>query len=58
MNILLILPTQLFHLKYYKKIIRNNDIVFIIEDKYFFSKFKFHKQKIILHRSSMKYFYD
>ena len=39
MNIIIILPTQVFDFKYYKKIINKNDIVFIIEDKYFFSKY-------------------
>ena len=50
MNIIIILPTQVFDFKYYKKIINKNDIVFIIEDKYFFSKYKFHKQKLLLHQ--------
>jgi len=57
-NIILIYPTQLFDIKYYKKVINKNDIIYLIEDKYFFSKYKYHKLKLILHRSSMKYYYN
>ncbi len=34
------------------------DIVFIVEDPLFFSEFKFHKQKLILHRASMRAYFD
>ena len=32
--------------------------IIILEELTYFTKFKFHKQKLILHRSSMKYYYD
>jgi deoxyribodipyrimidine photolyase-related protein len=60
-NLILIYPTQLFDIDiYYKKLIDNNIKTFFIllEDDYFFNKFNFHKLKLILHKSSMEYFYN
>jgi deoxyribodipyrimidine photolyase-related protein len=60
-NIILIYPTQLFDInRYYKKLVDNNIKTFFIllEDDYFFNKFKYHKLKLILHKSSMEYFYN
>ena len=60
-NLILIYPTQLFDIeKYYKKLVDNNVKTFFIllEDDYFFNKFNFHKLKLILHKSSMEYFYN
>lgn len=55
MKILLVNPTQLFadtaHMKEYDKII-------IFEEPKFFTKFKYHKQKLILHRASCRWYYD
>lgn len=47
----LIYPHQLF-----EDITRLNssDIVLLIEDPLYFSEFKFHKQKLVLHRASMQ----
>ncbi|MGA1050431.1 MAG: cryptochrome/photolyase family protein [Minisyncoccia bacterium] len=47
----LIYPHQLF-----EDITRlnNRDIVFLIEEPLYFSEFKFHKQKLVLHRASMQ----
>lgn len=54
MNIFLILPTQLFkdidHLK-------NYDIVYLLEEEYYINP-KYHKQKLLLHMSSMSYYFD
>ena len=62
-NILLILfPSQLFEPQYIKKIfsytednikIKSKHIC-LWEHEYFFTKFKYHKMKIVFHRSSMK----
>jgi len=34
--------------------LKSSDIVFIIEEPLYFSEFKFHKQKLVLHRASMQ----
>lgn len=55
MKAFLVFPHQLFkdttQLKKY-------DAIFLIENNLFFNQYPFHKQKIILHRSSMKYYED
>ncbi len=53
-NIFLILPTQLFF-----KIneLAEYDIIVLIEEPYYFNP-KFHKQKLLLHFSTMYYYYD
>lgn len=55
MNIGIILPNQLFK---NSKLLNNCDIIYLIEDNTFFTKYPFHKQKLILHRASMKFYYD
>lgn len=50
---LLILPTQLFDKKY----IKDKNII-LYEHPQYFTKYKFNKKKILLHRASMKYYYD
>lgn len=62
--ILIIYPHQLFEWSNYQKIIDDKNIVdvFLVEDALFFKDkiytVNFHKQKLILHRASMKYFYN
>lgn len=57
MNNFLILPNTLFELEHLKN--KYKDYVFYIyEHPDFFKKYKFNKKKIILHRSSMMYYYD
>ena len=55
MNIFIILPTQLFE---YNEYLDKMDKIYIIEDDFYFTSKKFHKQKLILHRASMRYYYD
>lgn len=55
MNIFIILPTQLFE---YNEYLDKMDMIYIIEDEFYFTSKKFHKQKLILHRASMRYYYD
>ena len=64
-NVLLILfPTQLFRIEYIDKIFNYSDIkikkkyIILWEHEYFFSKYKYHKIKLVFHRSSMKNYYD
>lgn len=54
MNIFLILPTQLF-----KQIttLKEYDKVYILEEPYYIN-IKFHKQKLLLHLSSLYYYYE
>jgi deoxyribodipyrimidine photolyase-related protein len=50
----LILPHQIFNKKYLDKKYNYN----IFEHPQYFKKYKFNQKKIILHRASMKYYYD
>ncbi|MEN9952083.1 MAG: hypothetical protein RLZZ520_351 [Bacteroidota bacterium] len=50
MTISLIFPHQLFH---QHPAIKKGEPVYLIEEELFFTQFKFHKQKIILHKASM-----
>jgi deoxyribodipyrimidine photolyase-related protein len=54
MNLFLILPNQLFDKKYLNK----NYNYIIYEHPHYFKAYNYNKKKIILHRSSMKYYYD
>jgi deoxyribodipyrimidine photolyase-related protein len=55
MNLFLILPTQLFQ---NTNKLNNMDKIYIIEEPFYFTSKKFHKQKLILHRASMMYYFD
>lgn len=55
MSIILILPNQLFE---NNELIKDNSMIYLYEEPIFFTKFKFHKLKLILHRSTMKCYYD
>lgn len=50
----LILPNQLFDIKYLQK---NHEYV-IWECPHFFQAYNYNKKKLVLHRASMKYYYD
>lgn len=54
MDNFVILPTQLYNLKYFPK--KNNYILY--EHPQYFTRYKFNKKKLILHRASMKNFFD
>jgi len=55
MKIFIILPTQLFEDNNY---LSEMDMIIIIEEPFYFTSKKFHKQKLVLHRASMKYYYE
>ncbi len=55
MDNVFIFPNSLFE---NNKLIDKNSKVWIIEHPVYFTKYKFHKMKLILHRSSMKYYQD
>lgn len=52
MNTLIILPTTLFKLS--RRDINNVDHIVMIEHPYYFTRLNFHKQKLVLHRATMK----
>jgi deoxyribodipyrimidine photolyase-related protein len=60
---LLILPHQLYNINILKKNITNNhndnikDII-LWEHPHYFKKYNYNKKKLVLHRASMKYYYD
>lgn len=60
MKILFLFPNQLFALE--AKFLKSFDCVFLIEHSLFFGDekyfFKFHKQKLVLHRASMREYFD
>lgn len=51
----LIFPHQLYK---ESELVETCDEVYLIEDELFFSQYNFHKQKLVLHRASMKYYAD
>lgn len=57
-NIAILFPHQLFDLDEHPLFSdrQTYDAIYIIEDYLFFRQYKFHKQKIMLHRASMKYY--
>ena len=53
MSFLLLLPHQLFEPKYFSFKPKN---VILYEHPQYFTKYKFNKKKLVLHRASMKIF--
>jgi deoxyribodipyrimidine photolyase-related protein len=53
--LLYILPNQLFEHKYIPK---ETEAIVLWEHPSFFTKYKFNKKKLLLHRASMKYYFD
>ena len=53
MEVFLLFPHQLFK---NPLPVNTNTPIYLIEQALFFTQYRFHKQKIILHRSSMKYY--
>ena len=56
MRVFLIYPTTLFY--GLKPKLREYDVIYIIEDPVYFIKHKYHKLKLMLHRASMRHYYD
>lgn len=54
---LLILPNQLFDIKYIKKVTDYKSVI-IWEHPHYFTTYNYNKKKLLLHRASMKYYYD
>jgi deoxyribodipyrimidine photolyase-related protein len=63
MDIFVIYPNTLCEISYLKNNEKNNEKIkkyhyVIWEHPHFFTKYKYNKKKIMLHRASMKYYYD
>jgi deoxyribodipyrimidine photolyase-related protein len=54
-SVLLVFPHQLFQLE---NIQFQVDEIYIVEEYLFFKQYSFHKQKLVFHRASMKYYSD
>ena len=59
-KVLLLLPNQMFDIKYFKQNKINNKThkVVLYEHPQYFTKYNFNKKKLILHYASMKYYKD
>ena len=55
MNLFIVFPVHLFK---DITILKNYDIVMLIEEPIYFTDFNFHKAKLVLHRSTMNYYHD
>lgn len=55
---IIILPHQLFDIKYLKNIDHEIKKIILWEHPQYFTKYNYNKKKLILHRASMKYYYD
>lgn len=59
MKIHLIYPHQLFEENIVlDELNKKTDIVYLVEDYLYFSQYNFHKQKLVLHRATMKFYED
>lgn len=52
-SIFILFPNQLFK---DIKLLKNVNEVYLVEEFLFFNQYKFHKQKLVLHRAGMKYY--
>ena len=51
----LVFPHQLYK---NSTLVEECEKIYLIEDDLYFNQYKFHKQKLVLHRASMKYYAD
>ena len=56
MTVLYILPNQIYNIKYFSNL--QFDTIILWEHPDFYTKYKFNKKKLILHRASMRQLYD
>lgn len=55
---LLLLPHQLYELKHIKQVLDKDEEVILWEHPQYFKKYKYNKKRLILHRASMKCYFD
>ena len=53
LSVAIILPNQLFK---ENTILASNRLVFLVEEWHYFNQYNFHKEKLVLHRASMKFY--
>jgi len=58
MLIIILLPTQLFENSPILKDITKNDIIVLYEHPLYFNKFTYHNMKLVMHRATMKLYFD
>lgn len=58
MDAFIILPDQLFYHKKYLDTVFMSDDIYLMEDPEFFTKYTYHRAKLILHRASMMEYYE
>lgn len=52
-SVAIVLPNQLFR---HNPILAKNRVVYLIEEWHYFNQYDFHKEKLVLHRASMKFY--
>lgn len=55
MKVAVILPNQLFEDNI---VIKESDLIYLVEDPIFFTKYPYHKLKLAYHRATMNYYYN
>ena len=58
MQTYIILPNQLFEYSELLDSIKVDDIIILYEHPLFFLDFNYHKMKLVMHRATMKCYYD
>lgn len=58
MKIIIILPTQLFENPIILRTVGKSDIVILYEHPMYFTNYKYHKMKLVMHRATMKMYED
>ena len=58
MNIAVIITNQLFEKSPILDDITKNDTIILYEHPIHFTEFTYHKMKLVMHRATMKYYYD
>jgi deoxyribodipyrimidine photolyase-related protein len=58
MNLIIILSNQLFENSPILDEINKDDVIFLYEHPIHFTEFNYHKMKLVMHRATMKFYYD
>lgn len=53
MSAVIVLPTQLFE---HNELIKSDSLVYLIEHPTYFTLYKYHKMKLVMHRATLKYY--
>ena len=58
MNLIIILTNQLYEKSPILEKIDKDTIIFLYEHPIHFTEYKYHKMKLVMHRATMKFYYD